>query len=86
MQTTQEKEHQLEPELLNQIKKFSSITELIHDTAMMRFHQKSFFREKDNARVKAEHLAKSKEYEKKVDLIIESFWSSKKQQNQTKLF
>jgi hypothetical protein len=80
-------EQVIEPGLLQTIKRFSLMTGLIHDTAHMRYYQKSFFRERDNARLKQEYLVKSKEYEAKVDATLKLLWPNAGETiKQTKLF
>lgn len=81
MQTTDqqnEAEKVLEPGLVNTIKRWSNLVELVHDTAMMRYYQKSFFKEKENPKLKDEYLMNAKQYERKVDKLIEQLWPSGK--------
>jgi hypothetical protein len=83
-----EAERNLEPNLLKTIRRFSLMVELIHDVALMRYNQKGFFRERENEKLKREFLTKSKEYEKKVDALLDLLWpgAADNLPKQTKLF
>lgn len=74
------------PGLSAQIKRLSSLGELIHDVAMMRYFQKKFFREHDDPKAKREYMDQARVYEKKVDNHIDLLWPGPKQTNQPNLF
>lgn len=77
METTEPKteaERNIEPGLLGTIRRFSLLVELVHDVSLMRHYQKSFFRERENERLKKEYLAKAREFEKKVDGLLDLLW------------
>jgi hypothetical protein len=77
----------LAPGFLDGLKRFSNILNFIHAVALMRFYQKSFFKEKENANDKRQYLEKSREYERIVDQLIEKLWpDGQKTIKQTKLF
>lgn len=80
-----EAEKNIAPGLLNTIRRWSLLIELVHDTAQMRYYQKAFFKERENAKLKNELLQKARDYEKKVDILLISLWpeagDKPKQQN-----
>lgn len=80
-----EAEKNLNPGLLQTLRKWSMMVEMVYNTAQMRYYQKAFFREKENERLKREYLTKAKEYEKTVDGLLETLWPSSSTQQQ-KLF
>lgn len=79
-----EAEKVIAPGLLQTIRKWSLMIELIHDVAFMRYYQKAFFRERQNEKFKQEFLQKAREYEKRVDKLLELLWPNHEQQQ--KLF
>jgi hypothetical protein len=81
-----EAEKSINPGLLQTIRKWSMMVEMVYNTAKMRYYQKAFFRERENEKLKREYLAKAKEYEKTVDDLLEHIWPSSSSANQQKLF
>jgi len=79
-----EAEKVIAPGLLNTIRKWSMLTELVHDVAFMRYYQKSFFRERSDEKIKKEFLQKAREYEARVDKLLQLLWPNHEQQQ--KLF
>lgn len=81
-----EAEKNIAPGLLQTIRRFSMLVELVHDVAQMRYYQKAFFKERDNPKTKQEYLAKSKEFEKRVDNLLDTLWPNEQKNSQQKLF
>ncbi len=77
----------LEPGFLAGLKRWALIIEFIHAVGLMRYYQKSFFKEKNDEKHKRHCLEKAREYEKLVDNIIERLWPAGPQTiKQQKLF
>ena len=74
-----EAEKILAPGLLNTIRKWSLLIELVHDTAFMRYYQKKFFSERTDAA-----LQKAKHFERQVDKLLVLLWPNHEEQQ--KLF
>lgn len=74
-----EAEKILAPGLLDTIRKWSLLIELVHDVGFMRYYQKKFFKERSEGL-----LHKAKEYEKRVDKLLDLLWPHHEQQQ--KLF
>ena len=79
-----EAEKVIAPGLLNTIRKWSMLIELVHDVAFMRYFQKCFFRERSDEKIKKEFLQKAREYEARVDKLLQLLWPNHEQQQ--KLF
>jgi hypothetical protein len=79
-----EAEKVIAPGLLNTIRRWSMLIELVHDVAFMRHYQKSFFRERSDEKIKKEFLTKAREYEARVDKLLQLLWPAHEQQQ--KLF
>lgn len=67
--------------LLKTIRRFSLLIELVHDVAIMRNNQKLFFRERENPKMKNEYLQKAREYEKRVDKLLDLLWPAETKNN-----
>lgn len=74
-------EGNLPERLLATLRTFSTTSELIYNTAQMRYFQKKFFGERNDAKAKSEYLEKARHYEKEVDVLIERLWPQEKQSN-----
>ncbi len=85
--THDEDSKHLQPGFLDGLKRWAMILEFIHSVALMRFYQKSFFKEKSDEKAKRHYLEKSRDYERHVDNMIEKLWPSGRETiKQTNLF
>jgi hypothetical protein len=76
----------LNPGFLDSVKRFAMLIEFIHHVALMRYYQKSFFREKESERLKREYLEKARKYEKLVDTLLEKLWPGGQEGKQQNMF
>lgn len=79
-----EAERCIAPGLLTTIRRWSMLIELVHDCALMRHYQKHFFKERSDEKIKREFLQKAREYEARVDKLLDLLWP--KHEQQQKLF
>lgn len=72
MEFTQNEDAKNLPErFLLSLRRWSTVTEFIYNVAMMRYYQKTFFKDRTHAM-----LEKAKDYERKVDDNLDRLWPS----------
>lgn len=65
--------------LVATLRTFSTTSELIYNTAQMRYYQKKFFGERKDPVAKQDYLEKARKYEVEVDKLLELLWPVEKQ-------